>query len=314
MTARTLLSLLLVVTLVGGAEGAESRYVTAAQDFAKQANNQPMHVMRRQKGMPVDWELEFEKRSEGGDSYQMHPAGMPGYDVPVYAERWQETGSPALPAAKRYRVRGQIESVSVLGTIIISDKVTPVAGVTLTENHVAPLFSSVCNITCPPYGGSATLVAVNGNRGLVVSAAHVFEEGDRSRITCTFPSGERCRARLLGLARPDFAALVVENPPDVATPHCVRPARKEDGPFSQVGYPAMGQGRQMYVTANYLGYDNESRLHITGRSWSGFSGGALFNRYGEFVGTITGFDDESALIPSGPAMSRFIGRWMRVEE
>lgn len=187
---------------------------------------------------------------------------------------------------------------------------------------------AVCNVSAPPYGGSGTLVGYSDEgSGIVITAAHVIDEGDQSRMSCRFTNGRCCRAKLLGRnAAYDIAALDVESPPNMPTPSIVV-ARKEDGPYTAVGYPWDKQGRQAHVTGAYLGYPGRgesawarSMLHTRTHVYSGYSGGARFNRYGEYVGVVSGMtgDGGSSMDRTwgcaGPALIQFVGQWVEVDE
>lgn len=191
------------------------------------------------------------------------------------------------------------------------------------------LHDSVCNITCPPNGGSGTLVAVapNGN-GLVLSVAHVFEGGNTRRITCEFPStGKTYQARLLAVDnRYDLAALDVPNAPNVDRPKAIVVAKKEDGPFTCAGFPWNSRGQLRWTRGEWIGYAGggssaylPSMLHTRQQVISGYSGGARFNRYGEYVGPISGMCGEGRTMDrcwgaSGKALTDFVARFVKVEQ
>jgi hypothetical protein len=187
---------------------------------------------------------------------------------------------------------------------------------------------SVCAVFCPPYGGSGCLVGVTKDgRGLVISAAHVFESGNRNNLSCKFPTvRERIRARILGFDwSHDLVALDIKAPDDIATPTCVKAASKDDGQITHVGYPCNAQGSQRYTVGPYIGYAGSgesawgrSQLHTRCRVISGYSGGARFNKHGEYIGVISGMtgngpDMDRAWGASGPALEKFVGRWMKCE-
>jgi len=187
---------------------------------------------------------------------------------------------------------------------------------------------SVCAVSCSPYGGSGCLVGVTKQgRGLVISAAHVFESGNRQNISCKFPTVARpLRARILGFDwQHDLVALDIPAPEGVATPTGVKAAGKDDGEITHVGYPWNAQGKQRYTVGRYLGYAgggqsawDRSQLHTRCKVISGMSGGARFNRHGDYLGVISGMTGDGPNMDrcwgcSGPALTKFVGRWMKCE-
>lgn len=194
----------------------------------------------------------------------------------------------------------------------------------LAATSAAELHDCVGEVSCPPCGGSCTLVAKSRDgHGLAISVWHVFEEGDTSRITCKF-GGKRYRARLIGTdKRYDLAALDIEHAPELDMPPAIVAARKEDGPFTCVGFPWNAQGTLRWTRGLYLGYagDGESAwlpsmLHTKTHVISGYSGGARFNRFGEYVGPISGMTGEGDKLDrtwgaSGDALLKFVARYTK---
>lgn len=191
----------------------------------------------------------------------------------------------------------------------------------------AELHDSVCLVSCPPNGGSGTLVAVSGDGcGLVISVAHLFEGGNTRAITCRFPAtGKSYPARLLAVeGRYDLAALEIKHPPSVDRPAAIVAATKNDGPFTCVGFPWNSRGRIRYTRGSYIGYAQggesaylPSMLHTRQLVISGYSGGARFNRFGEYVGPISGMCGEGSggmdrcWGASGPALTKFVARFVK---
>lgn len=190
------------------------------------------------------------------------------------------------------------------------------------------LHDCVCKVACPPFGGSGTLVGISkdGKRGIVLSAWHVVEEGNRDRLTCTWPLDRTrpCRARIIGKdVRYDIVALEVADPPKIQTPKIVA-ARKEDAPFTALGFPWNGGGRLRWTRGPYVGYPRggesawaPSMLHTRQTVISGYSGGCRLNRYGQMVAVVSGMtgDGSDSLDRTwgvgGPALIKFTRRYMR---
>lgn len=184
---------------------------------------------------------------------------------------------------------------------------------------------AVARVSCPPYGGSGTLVGVSKNgRGLLLTAAHVIEEGDRSRISCTFPKiNKTFRARILGEDRRyDIAALDIAAPEGIETPLIAAP-RKENGPFYSVGYPWNAQGGLRWSKGPMIGFAGggesawlPSMLHTRATVISGYSGGCTLDRYGRMVAIVSGMTGDGPNLDrtwgvSGPALEKFAARWLK---
>lgn len=180
----------------------------------------------------------------------------------------------------------------------------------------------ICVISGPQYGGSGTLVAVAKNgHGLVISAAHVFEDGNTHDILCVFPAVKVvCDAKILAVdSRHDIAALDIAKVPKVELPAGIVAGQKADGPYVCAGFPWDSRHALRWTRGAFVGYDGATLLtRQTVRS--GFSGGGRFNRFGEYVGPISGMRGEGdAPLDqcwgcSGPAMLAFVGRFVKLEK
>lgn len=184
-------------------------------------------------------------------------------------------------------------------------------------------YDAVCAISCGENGGSGTLVGVDDNgNGIVVSAAHVFEGVNQRNAACLFPAfGETwIPARLAGFGRNDSAVLFIKAPAGIHSPRSVRPAREEDGPFVAVGFPYYSRTSLRYSTGDYIGHTNSGgEFQFSAHSHSGMSGGAVFNRHGDFVGVISGNKAVGMGAPwdriwgaGGTTLSSLVGRYMEV--
>lgn len=192
-------------------------------------------------------------------------------------------------------------------------------------------YDAVCDVVIPlqsgdSAGGSGTLLGVSEQTGLVLTCWHVVEGGRMDSITCTFPAtGSRHRGRLIGSdSAYDLAAIEIENPPEIATPVIAR-ARRDEGPFVCAGFPWNGGGRLRTTVGDYMGFPQgqgvsswaPSMLHTRTHVISGYSGGARFNKHGEYVGVISGMTGDSPQNmdrtwgAGGDALERFVDRFLK---
>lgn len=176
-------------------------------------------------------------------------------------------------------------------------------------------YSTCCEVYCGSSGGSATLVGVSSGRGLLLSAAHVFD--GRRTAECRFAASDRrVRCRLLAVDdRLDLAALESESVEGTATAYRVRGVRTSDGTLCAVGFPFYARGGPHYTTGRFLRMRDEDLLAaFKPVVHSGFSGGGVFAPDGSLVGVVSGYNDSRESIAcSGPALERFVARWLRQE-
>lgn len=173
------------------------------------------------------------------------------------------------------------------------------------------------------FGGSGTLVGIDDDgNGLILSAAHVFDEGNTRDIACRFPavSMEWTPARLVEVGRNDIAVLVTKAP-SIQLPRSVRVPKKDDGPFVIAGYPSYSRTKLRFSTGDFIGFvDRGGEVQVTGHSNGGMSGGAIFNRHGDLVGVISGNKAERVGAPwdrvwgaSGATFEQVVGKYIKVQ-
>lgn len=165
-------------------------------------------------------------------------------------------------------------------------------------------------------GGSATLVGVwkDEGKGLCISCGHCFDDGIQ-RPYIRFGE-KKYPAKVLAVnQRLDLSALLIDRPEGVATVRRVRAAKSSDGILMAVGYPWYARdGRPHYTTGKYLGYSGTD-VHFAAKPYlhSGFSGGGLFAPDGSYLGSTNGYGEGYSYAASGPAMVKFVSRWLKVE-
>ncbi len=138
--------------------------------------------------------------------------------------------------------------------------------------------------------GSGVLVAVHGDRGLVVTNWHVVSEA-AGPVTVVFPDGFRSGATVLKTDKDwDLAALAIWRPQVEPIPlAAVAPRRGE--PLTIIGY---GRGKYRAATGRCVQYVAPGprlppelvELSVAARQ--GDSGGPILNRRGELAGVLFG--------------------------
>ena len=138
--------------------------------------------------------------------------------------------------------------------------------------------------------GSGSLVAVNGQHGLVITNWHVVRDaGDR--IEVVFPDGFRSEARLLAADRNwDLAALAIRKPNVRPIPLSAQ-APWPGEPLTIAGY---GTGRYRTATGRCLQYVSPGKnqpfemVELAASAREGDSGGPILNQRGELAGVLFG--------------------------
>ena len=214
---------------------------------------------------------------------------------------------------------------AILGTLFVLAMF--IGGLVAGYAHGEWPHDCVCSINGPKYGGSGTLLAVGKNgHGLVISAAHVFEDGNNKGLTCEFPAiKKKFPAKFLAWdTKNDIAAIDIADAPDIQLPAGKKKKKKSDGPFSCVGYPSYSRHEVRWTVGDYLGYEKwepgKTTFLTKQEVASGYSGGARFNRFGEYCGPISGKTGpdtnhmDKTWGVSGDAMLLFVGKFVEVSK
>lgn len=192
------------------------------------------------------------------------------------------------------------------------------AALSCAEAPAVP-WDSVCDLAAPPYGGSGTLIHVGADGvGLVATCSHTFHGVGTDNVVCTFRSGYRARAKLVAIDDAnDLALLAIRSNGELPTPSAVKLASRNEGQVTAVGFPWYGQGTMHYTSGELVRIDGNGRALFAAKPHvhSGFSGGALFNAQGEYLGAISGYDSEGLSIAgSGEPLRRLLSKYVEVRE
>jgi hypothetical protein len=139
--------------------------------------------------------------------------------------------------------------------------------------------------------GTGTLVDSDGQRGLIVTCAHLFREGTGT-VEVTFPNQQAYQAQLLKVdAAADLAALAIQAPHIEPVQIAAQFPRPGDSLVS-CGYGTDGQlwcnrGQALgYVTIG--GGHGSETLELSGSARSGDSGGPVFDRNHQLAAVLFG--------------------------
>jgi len=163
--------------------------------------------------------------------------------------------------------------------------------------HVRGSIVRIANAVGRGYSlGSGTLVDKNAEHGLVLTCAHLFDDGVGT-INVTFPASAPVGARLIAIEpSADLAALLIHAPPADAVPVAIDAPRRGEV-ITSCGYG--GQGQLACNRGLVLGYGRLNNspqaetLEISGWARQGDSGGPMLNLRNELVGVLFGASGRS---------------------
>ncbi len=145
--------------------------------------------------------------------------------------------------------------------------------------------------------GSGTLVSKGQGYGVVLTCAHLFDEGT-GKISLRFPGGNRYTGAVIAKNRKhDLAFLKVTPRPTEPLAVLARDYAKQGERITHAGYGR--DGRYLEVAGTVIGYrkwrgnDKAEILDVTGGSRQGDSGGPILNAQGEVIGVLATTDDKT---------------------
>ena len=169
-------------------------------------------------------------------------------------------------------------------------------------------YNAVCCIWVGDDGGSGTLIAVNGDTGLVLTARHVVLRTGRL-CKCIWGDKE-CEGRVIAVSRETDAALVVIKDPPNIKPARFAPCRRENGPFIAVGYPYYSRDWPRLHTCRFIRL-TYSKLIVDVKPEHGSSGGGVFDCHGCVVATVWRYHEKNGEHASGQALETFVRKYLR---
>ncbi len=171
---------------------------------------------------------------------------------------------------------------------------------------------AVCRIITPERDGvaygSGTLIAVEGEYGLVVTNWHVVSEAADS-VTVTFPDGFQSGARVLDTDKDwDLAALLIWKP-NASPVKIARDTPQRNDLLKIAGY---GSGRYRELIGRCTQYVSPGMdlpfemVELTGEARQGDSGGPIFNEHGELAGVLFGAGEGTTAGSYAGRVSQFL--------
>ncbi|MBL9163339.1 MAG: trypsin-like peptidase domain-containing protein [Planctomycetaceae bacterium] len=157
--------------------------------------------------------------------------------------------------------------------------------------------------------GSGTLIDVtaSGERGLVLTCAHLFTEGT-GQVVVEFPNGKCHGALVVAIdQQADLAALEIARPPALAVE--VNQQTAAVGNLTACGFGPTGAYR--CVAGPVLGYSEspgQTSVRIGGAVRSGDSGGGVFDNRGRLVAVVWGESGGVTYASTGRPLGRFLER------
>lgn len=215
----------------------------------------------------------------------------------------------------------------VLGitTLVVLSVLVALAYLAGTASGAWP-FDATCDVTNhmgrESPSGSGTYLGSAGDKGFVVSCAHLFE-GGKGQVTCAFPAtGRWYKGEVVGIGPGDLAGIVI-NKPEGIKPVKVARCDPKFAPFTAVGFPYYGpKDKPCFTTGKLVGM-TDGEIYTDSEFHSGYSGGTLFDRRGRQVGVTVGNNgkpnipymvfDKSRSVGNDTFLN-FVSRWVKVYE
>jgi hypothetical protein len=157
--------------------------------------------------------------------------------------------------------------------------------------------------------GSGTLIDVttSGERGLVLTCAHLFTEGT-GQVVVEFPGGKRHGALVVAIdQQADLAALEISRPSVSAVE--VNQQLPAGSNLTACGFGPVGAYR--CIAGPTLGYSEgpgQTSVRIGGAVRSGDSGGGVFDNRGRLVAVVWGESGGVTYASTGRPLGRFLDR------
>lgn len=166
--------------------------------------------------------------------------------------------------------------------------------------------------------GSGTLIAVSGDKALILTAAHVAGgKGNTFKVKWRKAGQESNGVCIDILHHTDFetdAALVLCDRPEGLTPVPMAPYDKAYGPWTNAGY-GYGESKENGNGRLWVSYTTESEykdgvIYGNGLFVGGMSGGACIDSRGYLVGITNGSTDvyQFSMATSGPLVREMVAK------
>lgn len=152
-------------------------------------------------------------------------------------------------------------------------------------------YNAVCQITVGGGQGSGTLIALDGERALVLTCRHVAMTGGAGvKLEWLGAACQRTSGKVItvvpGTTFNNDLALVVSDAPKGLTPVIVAKFDEANGPWRCVGW----RGGQMYEAVADEASEADGLIKFNSPLIGGQSGGAMLDKNGHLVGVSVGSD------------------------
>jgi hypothetical protein len=236
---------------------------------------------------------------------------------PTPSKGWEQpsTGNPQLPERRAVATCEAMRGGNPDATSHVESAVNEVAegtAIRKCQNTPSTPNAASCRIHNQLSGGanvgSGTLIdiAPGGERGLILTCAHLFTEGT-GQVVVEFPSGKRHGALVVAIDhQADLAALEIARPPVAAVEVNQQTAA---GNLMACGFGPIGAYR--CIAGPTLGYSEgpgQTSVRIGGAVRSGDSGGGVFDDRGRLVGVVWGESGGVTYASTGRPLGRFLER------
>lgn len=158
--------------------------------------------------------------------------------------------------------------------------------------------------------GSGTLVASNGDRGLILTCRHVAEQVGKQCVVTWEATGEKADGEVIDVVNATKGyesdlGLVVCRLPQGISPVEIAKFDPANGPFTCLGY----RGGEFYVSISRHGTEKDGLIRLSAPLIGGMSGGPCFDRYNRLVGVGVGSTTTDSVAADGEYLRELVAKY-----
>lgn len=169
---------------------------------------------------------------------------------------------------------------------------------------------AVCQINMSGWQGSGTLVAVNGDRALVLTCRHVAQSAGTKCVILWPATGEESDGTVLDVIKDTTEfnsdlAFVICRAPQHIQPVIIAKFDPANTPFTCLGY----RSKEFYISIARHGTEQDGAIRLSAPLIGGISGGPCLDRNNHLVGVGVGSTETYSLAADGAYLRELVDRY-----